>query len=85
MPMSRQPSVNKSKVLHPHIAETVDSVAQIHSDHHLKRTPMEKFLDNWTARRLSGLTTRKSDGARDLPHPRHPTRGWRIPARFRTS
>jgi len=37
-------------ILPPHIAETVDAVAQIHSDHHLKRTPVERFLDNWTAR-----------------------------------
>ena len=40
----------KSTILPSHIAETVDAVAQIHSDHHLKRTPMEKFMDNWTAR-----------------------------------
>jgi uncharacterized membrane protein len=33
-----------------HIAETVDAVAQIHSDHHLKRSPMEIFMDDWTAR-----------------------------------
>jgi uncharacterized membrane protein len=41
---------SRSASLPSHIAETVDAVAQIHSDHHLKRTPMEKFMDNWTAR-----------------------------------
>ncbi|MGZ3339873.1 MAG: hypothetical protein ACXWLB_03670 [Reyranella sp.] len=40
----------KSTILPSHIAETVDAVAQIHSDHHLKRTPVEKFMDDWTAR-----------------------------------
>ena len=37
-------------MLPSHIAETVDAVAQIHADHHLKRTAMERFMDNWTAR-----------------------------------
>jgi uncharacterized membrane protein len=41
---------SKSTILPSHIAETVDAVAQIHSDHHLKRTPVEKFMDSWTAR-----------------------------------
>jgi uncharacterized membrane protein len=41
---------SKSTILPSHIAETVDAVAQIHSDHHLKRTPMEIFMDDWTAR-----------------------------------
>ena len=41
---------NRNAILPSHIAETVDAVARIHSDHHLKRTPVEKFLDNWTAR-----------------------------------
>lgn len=41
---------SKSTILPSHIAETVDAVAQIHSDHHLKRTPIEIFMDNWTAR-----------------------------------
>jgi hypothetical protein len=41
---------SKSTILPSHIAETVDAVAQIHSDHHLKRTPVEKFMDDWTAR-----------------------------------
>ena len=44
------PAPSKSPVLPSHIAETVDAVAQIHSDHHLKRTPMEIFMDDWTAR-----------------------------------
>jgi uncharacterized membrane protein len=43
-------STPKSKVLPSHIAETVDAVAQIHADHHLKRTVIEKFMDDWTAR-----------------------------------
>ena len=43
-------TTSKSTILPSHIAETVDAVAQIHSDHHLKRTPMEIFMDNWTAR-----------------------------------
>jgi uncharacterized membrane protein len=43
-------TTSKSPILPSHIAETVDAVAQIHSDHHLKRTPMEIFMDNWTAR-----------------------------------
>jgi len=47
-PKTSAPS--KSPVLPSHIAETVDAVAQIHSDHHLKRTPMEIFMDDWTAR-----------------------------------
>jgi uncharacterized membrane protein len=41
---------SKSTTLPSHIAETVDAVAQIHADHHLKRTPVEKFMDDWTAR-----------------------------------
>ena len=41
---------SKSTILPSHIAETVDAVAQIHADHHLKRTAMERFMDNWTAR-----------------------------------
>jgi uncharacterized membrane protein len=41
---------SKSPILPSHIAETVDAVAQIHSDHHLKRSPMEIFMDDWTAR-----------------------------------
>jgi uncharacterized membrane protein len=41
---------SKSTILPSHIAETVDAVAQIHADHHLKRTPVEKFMDDWTAR-----------------------------------
>ena len=40
----------KSTVLPSHIAETVDAVAQIHADHHLKRSAIERFMDNWTAR-----------------------------------
>jgi uncharacterized membrane protein len=43
-------TTSKSPILPSHIAETVDAVARIHSDHHLKRTPMEIFMDNWTAR-----------------------------------
>jgi uncharacterized membrane protein len=43
-------TTSKSPILPSHIAETVDAVAQIHSDHHLKRTPMEIFMDDWTAR-----------------------------------
>jgi uncharacterized membrane protein len=43
-------TTSKSPILPSHIAETVDAVAQIHSDHHLKRSPMEIFMDNWTAR-----------------------------------
>jgi uncharacterized membrane protein len=39
-----------STIVPSHIAETVDAIAQIHADHHLKRTAMEKFMDNWTAR-----------------------------------
>jgi len=41
---------SQGTALPSHIAETVDAIAQIHSDHHLKRTRMEKFMDNWTAR-----------------------------------
>jgi uncharacterized membrane protein len=41
---------SKNAILPSHIAETVDAVARIHSDHHLKRTPMEIFMDDWTAR-----------------------------------
>jgi uncharacterized membrane protein len=41
---------SKSTILPSHIAETVDAIAQIHSDHHLKRTRTERFMDNWTAR-----------------------------------
>ena len=41
---------SQGTTLPSHIAETVDAIAQIHSDHHLKRTRMEKFMDNWTAR-----------------------------------
>ncbi len=33
-----------------HIAETVDAVARLHADHALKRTPVERLLDSWTAR-----------------------------------
>jgi uncharacterized membrane protein len=40
----------KSKLLPSHIAETIDAVAQIHADHHLKRTVFEKFIDDWTGR-----------------------------------
>jgi uncharacterized membrane protein len=40
----------KDTILPSHIAETVDAVAQIHVDHHLKRTAIEKFMDDWTAR-----------------------------------
>jgi len=47
---SETSTTSKDTILPPHIAETVDAVAQIHSDHHLKRTPVERFLDNWTAR-----------------------------------
>lgn len=43
-------TTSKDTILPSHIAETVDAIAQIHADHHLKRTPVEKFLDNWTAR-----------------------------------
>ena len=46
----KSPAQSKSTILPSHIAETVDAVAQIHSDHHLKRTPVEKFMDDWTAR-----------------------------------
>jgi uncharacterized membrane protein len=46
----KTPAPSKNPVLPSHIAETVDAVAQIHSDHHLKRTPMEIFMDDWTAR-----------------------------------
>jgi uncharacterized membrane protein len=41
---------SRNTILPSHIAETVDAVAQIHADHHLKRTMMEKFMDDWTAR-----------------------------------
>jgi len=47
---AKSSSRSKSATLPSHIAETVDAVAQIHSDHHLKRTPVEKFMDSWTAR-----------------------------------
>jgi len=40
----------KNVILPSHIAETVDAVARIHADHHLKRTAMEIFMDDWTAR-----------------------------------
>jgi uncharacterized membrane protein len=46
----RTSTQSKSTILPSHIAETVDAVAQIHSDHHLKRSPMEIFMDDWTAR-----------------------------------
>ena len=46
----KSPAQSNSTTLPSHIAETVDAVAQIHSDHHLKRTPVEKFMDDWTAR-----------------------------------
>jgi uncharacterized membrane protein len=46
----KTPAPSKNPVLPSHIAETVDAVAQIHSDHHLKRTAMEIFMDDWTAR-----------------------------------
>ena len=36
--------------LSPHIAATVDAVAQIHADHHMKRSAIEKFVDSWTSR-----------------------------------
>ena len=44
----------RSRALHAalpfHIAETVNAVAQIHSDHHLKRTRLEALIDHWTDR-----------------------------------
>jgi uncharacterized membrane protein len=43
-------TTSNNEILPSHIAETVDAIAQIHADHHLKRTAMEKFMDNWTAR-----------------------------------
>jgi uncharacterized membrane protein len=43
-------TTSNDAILPSHIAETVDAIAQIHADHHLKRTAMEKFMDNWTAR-----------------------------------
>src|SRR4029077_17226513 len=43
-------TTSKRTILPSHIAETVDAVAQIHSDHHLKRSPVEIFMDDWTAR-----------------------------------
>jgi uncharacterized membrane protein len=46
----KSPTKSKSAPLPPHIAETVDAVAQIHADHHLKRSPIEKFMDDWAAR-----------------------------------
>jgi hypothetical protein len=46
----KSPAQSNSTTLPSHIAETVDAVAQIHADHHLKRTPVEKFMDDWTAR-----------------------------------
>ena len=46
----KSPAQSKSTILPSHIAETVDAVARIHADHHLKRTPVEKFMDDWTAR-----------------------------------
>jgi uncharacterized membrane protein len=33
-----------------HLAESVEAVAQIHSDHHLNRTRLERLIDNGTAR-----------------------------------
>jgi uncharacterized membrane protein len=46
-----EPAVKaKTTILPSHIAETVDAVARIHSEHHLKRTAVERFLDSWTAR-----------------------------------
>ena len=41
----KSPTQSKSTILPSHIAETVDAVAQIHADHHLKRTPIEKFME----------------------------------------
>jgi uncharacterized membrane protein len=46
----KSPTPSKNTTLPSHIAETVDAVAQIHADHHLKRTPIERFMDDWTAR-----------------------------------
>jgi uncharacterized membrane protein len=46
----KSPTKSKNTTLPSHIAETVDAVAQIHADHHLKRTPIEKFMDDWAAR-----------------------------------
>lgn len=33
-----------------HVAETVDAVANLHAQHHLKRSVAEKLIDNWTSR-----------------------------------
>jgi len=33
-----------------HVAETVDAVANLHAQHHLKRSAAEKLIDNWTSR-----------------------------------
>ena len=33
----------------PHIADTVRAVAQLHADHHLRSTTVEKIVDRWTA------------------------------------
>lgn len=40
---------SQNSALPLHIAETVDAIAQIHADHQLKRTAVERFIDNWTA------------------------------------
>jgi len=33
-----------------HVAETVDAVANLHAQHHLKRSVVEKVIDDWTSR-----------------------------------
>jgi len=40
---------SQNSALPLHIAETVDAIAWIHADHQLKRTGVERFIDNWTA------------------------------------
>ncbi len=32
-----------------HVAETVDAVANLHAQHHLRRTVVEKVIDSWTS------------------------------------
>jgi len=42
-------SAGEEQTLLPHIADTVRAVAQLHADHHLRSTTVEKIVDRWTA------------------------------------
>jgi uncharacterized membrane protein len=39
---------DENRSLLPHVAETVQIIAQLHAEHHLKSSPVENAVDRWT-------------------------------------